>query len=342
MSLKVAMVGTGVMARRHSAMLAERSEVRLGLVCSTQRSFSVGREFQEAFGFSGVTTDLQDVLNSNIDAVYICTPDGTHPKFVAAAVKSGKHVFCEKPLARNKRGFEIIREAMSQFPGAILQVGMNCRYREQYSLPKDLVDSGELGELRFIRGIYVLNKVATAKRREKNWWLDHPQDVFFFLHANGVHILDLVRWYGGEVRSVFARSSGFELGEDFKADTFSISLEFANGALGEVLISSAAFLPRDISLQGWYEGGSFVETTVHRRCGEEPDVAAEQLQVVQETLDLGLQFEAFLRAIQSGTQPMNSFAEAYLNFRLIHAVERSLKGGLAVSLNVQDRAAIEA
>lgn len=326
--MKVALIGTGAMARKHAATLSAHPEAELLTVCSTVRSQALADEFQQLYGFQGQTQQFEAVLaDPEVEAVYICTPDATHPVFTAQALEAGKHVFCEKPLARNERGFRMVAEARERSRGR-LQVGMNCRYREQYSLPKSLAESGELGALRFIRGVYLLNKVSVAKRHEKAWWLEHPGNIFFFLHANGIHILDLVRWYGGTVESVFARGTGFELGQDFRADTFSVTLGFESGAIGEVLISSVAYQPRDVSLQMWFEKGSVLDTTVYRREGEDLANQHQQVEVKQTTLDLGLQFEDFLAAVASGVDPMNSFQEALKNYHLINAIERSLESGL--------------
>lgn len=321
------------MASRHAAILAAEPKVAPAIICSSQRSLGKAEEFQARYGFQQRTADFESVIaDDSIDIVYVCSPDPTHPTFTAQALRAGKHVFCEKPLARNPRGLEMVSTARLENPKPILQIGMNCRYREQYSIPKQYLDSGELGPLRFIRGNYLLNKVASVKRREKEWWLDHPPEIEFFLHANGVHILDLMRWLGGPVESVFARSSGFELGEDFKSDTFSISLGFQSGALGEVLISSAAFHPRDVSLSIWCQNGSVVGTDLYRRRGEEVDAVPEKIEVVQKTLDLGLQLRDLLTAIETGEQPMNSFQEARENFWLIQAIERSIQEKRAVLL----------
>lgn len=326
--MKIALVGTGAMASKHAETLSGQADAELVTVCSTARSKARAVEFQQLYGFRNQTQEFDSILRDpEVEAVYICTPDATHPLFTVQALEAGKHVFCEKPLARNERGFRMIADARERTQG-VLQVGMNCRYREQYSLPKKLAEAGELGDLRFIRGVYLLNKVSVAKRHEKAWWLEHPQNIFFFLHANGIHILDLVRWYGGRVVSVFARGTGFELGQEYRADTFSVTLGFESGAIGEVLISSVAYQPRDVSLQMWFQNGSVLDTTVYRRDGEDLAHQHQQVEVKQTTLDLGLQFEDFLTAVSQQTEPMNNFHEALRNYRLIHAIERSLETGL--------------
>ena len=330
--LNIALVGTGAMALKHAEVLSCHPGAQLVLLCSTPRSVGKAREFENRFGFQALCTQYEEVLaDPRIDAVYICSPDESHPDFTARALRAGKHVFCEKPLARDQNGFALVREAKAR-SGRCLQVGMNCRYRRQYSQAKDFAESHPLGSLRLLRGTYLLNKVAAAKSQDKAWWSQRPPDMYFFLHANGIHIIDLMRWFGGEVESVFARATAFELGCSFRADTFSSSLQFSNGALGELLISSVAFQPRDISLEAWYDQGTILDNHVYHRDGDEISENEVQLPVDQEVLDLHLQFDDFLDAIAKGEEPLNNFQEAYANFALIRAIERSLDSGRAVGV----------
>lgn len=330
--LNIALLGTGAMALKHAEVLSCHPEARLLKLCSTPRSATKAREFQSRFGFQGLCTDYREVLSDpQVDAVYICTPDDSHPEFTARALRAGKHVFCEKPLARDESGFALVREAKAS-SGRSLQVGMNCRYRSQYAHAREFAESHTLGNLRLLRGTYLLNKVAAAKSQDKAWWSQRPPDMYFFLHANGIHIIDLMRWFGGEVESVFARATAFELGGSFRADTFSSSLQFSSGAIGELLISSVAFQPRDISLEAWYDQGTILGNHVYHRDGDEISENEVQLPVTQEVLDLHLQFDDFLTAIAKGEEPLNNFQEAYANFALIRAIERSLDSGGAVVL----------
>ncbi len=329
--MKLALVGTGYMARKHSTVLRQLAE--LEWVCSTRRSAERAAAFQSEFGYNRRTQDFDEVLRDpTTEAVFICSPDPTHVEFTLRALEAGKHVFCEKPLAWTCRDFQLLREARDRSQ-KVLQVGMNCRYREQYSKPQELVHQGRLGDLRFLRGVYLHNAVQAAKRREKPWWREHPSDVYFFLHANGIHCIDLLQWIGGPVASVFARASGFELGDDYKADTFSCSLEYENGCLGEMLVSTSAFQPRDISLQMWLAEGSIVGTTVHQRKGEEVAGSSFELEVVQEVIDLGHQYHSFVQAVDTGHQPLNSLEEAYENFCIIRAVEASIRSGQPVKVD---------
>jgi predicted dehydrogenase len=329
----IAVIGTGYMARKHCDVLSSHRDASLRVVCSTERSRAVAEKFREQYGFIRSTTDYGTVLSDeDVDLVFICSPDYTHTDYVVPALRAGKHVFCEKPLARAEADFRRILEQLDA-SGSVLQVGMNCRFREQYSIPKRRVEAGEFGRLRFLRGTYIYNAVSGVRGGEKAWALEYPPDVFPFMHGGGIHCLDLLRWIGGGVKSVYARARGFELAGDLKADTFLISMEFDGGAIGELLVSGSAFRPNDFSLELWLDGGSIVGTSVFRRDGDRVAPAREEIVVRQEVIDLGLQYADFLRAIESGAPPLNSFQEAYENFRVLRAVERSAREGGPVEMS---------
>jgi predicted dehydrogenase len=329
----IAVVGTGYMARKHCDVLASQPDASLRVVCSTERSRGVAEKFKGQYGFAHSTTDYDAVLSDpEVDLLFICSPDSTHADYLVPALRAGKHVFCEKPLARTHEEFRRIREEL-EAGGRVLQVGMNCRFREQYSIPKRLVEAGEFGELRFLRGTYIYNAVSSVRKREKPWALQYPPGVYPFMHGGGIHCLDLLRWIGGGVRSVFARAVGFELAGDWGADTFLISLAFDGGAIGELLASATAFRPNDFSLELWLGGGSIIGTNIFRRGGDGLASEREEIVVRQEVIDLGLQYADFVRAIESGAQPLNSFAEAYGNFRVLKAVEQSARDGAQVYMS---------
>ena len=336
MKQRIAVVGTGYMARKHCDVLSSRPDASLRVVCSTKKSGGVAEEFKERYGFAHAATDYEAVLSDpEVDLVFVCSPDQTHAEYTASALRAGKHVFCEKPLARTGAEFRLIREGLDA-SGRVLQVGMNCRFREQYSIPRRMVEAGEFGRLRFLRGTYIYNAVASFRSRQKPWALDYPPGIFPFMHGGGIHCLDLLLWIGGEVGSVYALARGFDLAEEMRADTFSVSLEFESGAAGELLVSGAAFRPNDFSLELWLDGGSIVGTNVFRRDGDGLAPAREEIVVRQEVIDLGLQYADFLRAIESGAPPLNSFQAAYDNFRVLTAIERSARAGAPVALGETD------
>ena len=323
------------MARKQCDMLASQDNAELRAVCSTeQRSQTIAETFKTKYGVTYTTTQFATILaDADVDVVFLCTPDQTHSDYIVAALQAGKHVFCEKPVGRTIEEFQLVRDQL-EASDRVLQVGMNCRFREQYYIAQERIGSGEFGGVRFLRGTYIYHAVTAVRNGEKAWALDCPPGVFTFVHGGIIHCLDLMRWIGGEVASVFARATNFELAEQWKADTFSISLAFANGAIGELLASGAAFRPNDLSLEVWLERGSIIGTNIYHRDGDTLRATSETLTIEQKATDLALQFQDMVRAIELGKEPLNSFNEAYGNFKVLTAIEKSFTDRRVIPLTL--------
>jgi predicted dehydrogenase len=322
--LSVGLAGTGYMATKHSEVLSRHQETALTRICSTERSAGVAHELAERYGYADVTSDFEALLADDVALVYVCSPDGTHAEYTSKALRAGKHVFCEKPLGRTADELASVRIALEE-SGTTLQVGMNCRYRARYRALKDA--AGGLGELRYLRGIYLQNVVDTVRSNEKPWWVTDSAGPLTFLHGGGLHALDLMRWIGGDVASVLARAAALELEDEWGLDTFSVSLGFQSEAVGELLVSAAAPRPNDFRLEAWLTEGSVLDTTVHRDGGDGEPLPAEQGRP-----DLELQLEDLVEAIRGGSEPSSSYAHADANFRVIDAIGRSIETGEAAQV----------
>ena len=321
------------MARKHCDAILGSSKITFDTIISTKKSKVDAEEFKQKFGFRKTTTDIDSVIqDDNIDIVIICTPDSSHPNLVTKFLRGGKHVLCEKPLARTKTDFNIIKKELEK-SRKILQVGMNCRFREQYYKPKEIIDKGKLGKLVFLKSTYIVNVVDSVKKKEKPWWSDHPPDIFPFLHGGGIHCIDLLRWNGGKIKKVFAKSASFELKKELKSDTFLILLEFENGVLADCCISASAFRPNSFEFDYWLADGSIINNTKVFGKKNNQVFLLDEIKIEQKIIDLKLQFDNMLESIEGNKSPLNSFEEAYENFMVISAIEQSLREGIVISNN---------
>jgi len=100
-----------------------------------------------------------------------------------------------------------------------------------------------------------------------------------------------------------------------------------------LLVSASAFRPNDFSLELWLSGGSMLGTKVFRQQHDSVCGPAEDIRVEQQIMDLSLQFVDMVRAIEARSQPLNSFAEAYANFKVLQAIHQSIFSGQAVDVN---------
>ncbi len=316
------------MARKHCDLIKNESRAKLKALVVSDRSKNT-EVFKKDYGFNRNYTDLNEALEKEeIDIVYIISPNTLHQKQVTISLEAGKHVFCEKPLCYSANEFELIDAALNK-SGKVLQVGMNCRYREQFSIPKKMVVDGLLGDIRYIKGTYIFNLVDSIK--VKPWWLDFPKGIFPFLHSGAIHSLDLIRWMGGNVQFVSSTGKGFELKNEWVKDNFVSIIEFENGVTGEFIGSASANRPADFSVEIWGSKGSIVDRQHYYH--EEGKLVSKQIEVNQEKIDLLMQFDDLIYSIENNKQPMNSFAEAYKNYELISAIENSVKQYRTIKLN---------
>jgi predicted dehydrogenase len=140
------------------------------------------------------------VKRADIDAVVICTPPHLHAEIGIAAMESGKHVLCEKPLART------LEEAQSMVKAAKdnnvkLKCGFNHRYHPAIQKAKEYVDSGKIGDINFIRCRYGI----CGRPGYDQEWRSRPQLVGGgHVMEHGMHGIDLCRLFLGDFNEVSA------------------------------------------------------------------------------------------------------------------------------------------
>ena len=144
----------------------------------------------------------------DVDLVVVATPTHLHARYTMAAAKSGKHVFCEKPLARTLADAEAMVRACDE-AGVTLAVGHVVRHFKEYQQAKRMLDDGTLGR----PAIATMTRGNFAVGSAREWYLDAGKSGGVVLDLM-LHDLDTVRWWFGEPSRVYARrftgSAGLE------------------------------------------------------------------------------------------------------------------------------------
>ena len=138
---------------------------------------------------------VQAVIDSGIDALFVCTPNRFTPGAVIAALDAGKHVFCEKPPGRTVTDVESIIAAEKRNPGLKLKFGFNHRYHGGIQEAKRIVDSGRLGKILWLRGIY---GKSGGEDFETQWRSRKDLVGAGILLDQGIHMIDLFRFFLGD------------------------------------------------------------------------------------------------------------------------------------------------
>lgn len=191
---RIAILGCGLIGQRRSKALAG---ARL-IVCA---DINENRAHALAAGFLGcdATSNWHAAVHrDDVDIVVIATTNDGLVETSLEAVQAGKHVLVEKPAARNVAELDLLIAA-AQKNSVQVRVGFNHRYHPALLRARELVDSGELGELMFVRGRY---GHGGRKGYDREWRANPALSGGGELIDQGVHMIDLSRWFLGNFTEI--------------------------------------------------------------------------------------------------------------------------------------------
>ncbi len=254
--IRVGMIGYGQMGRIHT--YAYRSiplyydghpcRIILKSVCDANEALA--KKGVEQAGYESWTTDYRELVERHdIDVVNVCTPNRQHKDAVIAALKNGKHVYCEKPLAFNEAEAQEIF-AVAEQTGLKHQITAEYRFIPAIMKAKELIESGFVGRVFHFRGFYLHSGYIDPKR-PCEWRLQKEVIGGGVLVDLGPHILDIMHHLVGEAEEVSATMETFfrerPLPEDPSKmrkveveDAMTAVMKLKNGALGIAEMSRVA------------------------------------------------------------------------------------------------------
>ncbi len=244
--IRIAIVGTGAMAKQHAIALKKHDDCAIVAACDLDagRLDAFCKEHEIPAGHQ----DLDRMLAAEpLDAVVNVTPDRHHKPVSLKALAAGKHVLCEKPLAENHAdASEMARAARTA--GVVNMVNFSYRNAPAIQMAAELVRAGELGEIRHVEASYLQSWLTSAHWcdwKTSDQWLwrlssDHGSKGV--LGDLGVHIVDFASFPVGEICAVNCRLKTFDKAPDGRIrdyrldanDSAVMTVEFANGALGTI------------------------------------------------------------------------------------------------------------
>ena len=214
----------------------------------------------------GVTAcaDLEDFLKG-LDIVSVCSPDSTHADYIAAALDHGCHVICEKPLTDSVEGIRKIKDAERRSK-RVAAVQHQMRYVPVHRKIKACLDSGELGRISYLEGLYVHNlTVADRTLIFDDWRLkENPTPLVY----SGCHFVDLLRWFAGEeIEEVYAAANHLSYPEYPESDLNLVTLKFPSTVIGKVLVAFGAECPQDHSVKIYGTQGAIENNVLFAKGG---------------------------------------------------------------------------
>lgn len=193
--VKFGVIGLGWFGEKHCEAMEAVSDIELHALCT--RTPKRLKEVAKRFGIKKVFTDYNEMLaDPELQAVSITTMWDQHAAPAIAALKAGKHVFCEKPLASTVADCKKIVAAANAAPGFFM-VGHICRFNPRYALAKREIDAGKIGK---VVAMY-------ARRNLPGWITDEILNKIGPIIGDGVHDTDLMLWFSGaKIISAYAQT----------------------------------------------------------------------------------------------------------------------------------------
>lgn len=344
--INVGVIGTGFGASLHLSALRENPMFETVAICS--RRLERARAAALDHGIPSHRADYRELVRDPaVDAVIVASPPHLHHTMAIAALEAGKHVLCEKPMARNlaeARDMQRIAERV----GAVAMVNNQLRFLPVRVRVHELIGDGYIGEPHAASA--VVHRSSLNSPDDRPWgWLMEQEKAGGMLGAVGAHYLDALRWWFGEVKAVTGAVSTMvrqrrlpdssAMARVDADDNFAVILRFANGALGTIHVTATAGHEGDeeITLSG-------SEGTLQIREGRlwgarAGDFSLSELPIpdrlsgglvpgghylVQPT---ALLLRAWGRAIRDGTPGSPSFADGVKTQELIDGALRSSQQG---------------
>ena len=218
--LQFALVGCGLIGRKRAASMAP-GQLRYACDLDAARGAELAKSYP---GCTALTEHKTALADPAVSAVIISTQNGSLAPLALDAVRAGKHVLVEKPGALSAAQLRAV-QAAAEKTGVKVRLGYNHRFHPALQKARELVDSGALGPLMFLRGRY---GHGGRKGYDREWRADPKLSGGGELIDQGVHLIDLAGWFLGEFPTVAGHAATFFW--DMKVDDNAfVSLRTAGG-----------------------------------------------------------------------------------------------------------------
>ncbi|HSV29892.1 MAG TPA: Gfo/Idh/MocA family oxidoreductase [Candidatus Omnitrophota bacterium] len=191
--LRVGIAGYGVVGQRRRQFIDKRDDMVTVAVCDQR----LDGEGTYADGVRHYTHYRRLLESEQLDVLFVCLTNDVAPEVTIAGLELGLHVFCEKPPGRDVADIARVIACEKRHPGLKLKYGFNHRYHDSVRDALALVQSGELGRVLNLRGVY--GKSAIIDFRSPTHWRTKREIAGGgILLDQGIHMVDLIRLFGGE------------------------------------------------------------------------------------------------------------------------------------------------
>jgi myo-inositol 2-dehydrogenase / D-chiro-inositol 1-dehydrogenase len=316
-TLSFGLIGAGWIGSFHAETLANRlPDARLAAVADpvpgAAERLPAPREYRDP---------LDLIADPSVDAVAICSPAATHADLVVAAAQSGKHVFCEKPMALTlddaDRAIDAARAA-----GVALQVGFNRRFAPDFADMRARIVEGAIGTPQLLRSLTRDPGItADVAARVKPWTI---------FNETLIHDFDTLCWLnpGARVTQVYAQADALihpQLADTGFLDTAVVQIRFDNGAFAIAEASFQAVYGYDVRGEVFGSGGVLQAGRAPENAGSANTELFADAYVAQ--------FAHFVECVQAGAEPSVTGGDARVALEIALAARESVETAAPVALN---------
>ena len=338
MTVKFGLIGCGRVAPRHAQSLVQLAAAELVAVADVKPNRA--DHFSDKYGAEATYGHLEILERQDIDAVTVCVPSGHHAQVTIDALRAGKHVLVEKPIALNLADADrMIRVAREE--NKTLGVVLQNRYNTPVQQVRRALDQGQLGRL-------YLGNACVRWYRPQSYYEDDWHGTWAMdggaLMNQSIHHIDALQWFMGPVKSVNSYTA--TLAHEMEAEDVGVAiLRFENGALATIEGSTVTWpqnLEGSVAIFGEKGsvkvGGTALSRITLWKVNGELDREAEILtsQRVDPPTVYGYSHRAvisdFADAVLEQRSPRTPGDEARKSLEIVLAIYESAKSGKEVSL----------
>ena len=326
--VRVAVIGCGVISELHLRCYAHNPSASVVAVCDLIPERARFAAENRAHGARWTTKAADLFADPSIDAVSICTDHASHCALACAALAAGKHVLCEKSLARTSSDLKRMLAAAAARPDLVAAGVFQHRFEPLPRVLRDLVAEGALGRLLAATGSLYTLRDANYFRKDA-WRGTIRGEGGSVLINQAIHYFDLLLWIAGgaDAARAFSANLGHQ-GVIETEDTIAVSLRMRNGALGSFVATNAgipqwksalvfqgtagAVEMRDEKLFSLALADKAAERRVRARIDKALAAGAKLFPKGKDYYGPGhqAQIDDFIRAVRTGRRPYVTFADA--------------------------------
>ncbi|MCL5675818.1 MAG: Gfo/Idh/MocA family oxidoreductase [Patescibacteria group bacterium] len=332
---KIGFIGSGLQARRRLNAIASFKNSQVVTIASKNPK-TVG-ELAQKYSLKVAKNWQEIVFDKKIDIVVVTTYPDSHAEISIQALKSGKHVLCEKPLAKNLREAEEMVK-IAKATRKQLKCGFNHRFHPAVLEAKKKAEHGEIGELLYGRSVY---GYCGRPGFEKEWRGNPKYCAGGILMEQGIHVIDLFRWFFGDFSKVQAMvSNSYWPISPLEDNAFAIYKTKTNKNVSmhtSMLQWKNTFLFELYGTEGYLTvsglGGSYgLETLTYGKKDYFGPFRQECTEYRDEDSSWKREWEEFLLAVENKKSLIGSAEDGLMAMKLVEAAYRSSSKEKAINI----------